>query len=374
MTARVPFAERGGAMRGLADLVTGCYPAFLFGGKVGSLLPVFYFHEVTRESFGTQLQFLADNGYSTITSDAIARWVVDGVSPGPRAVGLTFDDAWASVWTVAMPLLRRFSFRATLFAIPGRIADAPDVRPERSDGAGPRPEAPSASPFATWPELRAMHRSGVIDVQSHTLSHALIFSNDKIVDYVTPDYAGSPVLDRPVASANGEIRFVAPEALGTPLYVGRSRMSDARRFLPDAGVAERCCAHVARCGGARFFTRSGWRAELDRLARTGGSTFEDDAARIAWIEKELVEARALLQERLGTDSVRHVALPWGVAGRLARQALRATGHETAYAQQPFSRLGIGTGDDRYQLTRLNGRFLTCLPGHGRRWFLSAPTH
>ena len=49
MTARVPFAERGGAARGILDLVTGCYPAFLFGGSIGDQLPVFHFHNVTRE-------------------------------------------------------------------------------------------------------------------------------------------------------------------------------------------------------------------------------------------------------------------------------------------------------------------------------------
>ena len=44
----IPFGERGGTARGLLDLATGCYPAFLFGGGLGDLLPVFHFHDVTR--------------------------------------------------------------------------------------------------------------------------------------------------------------------------------------------------------------------------------------------------------------------------------------------------------------------------------------
>ena len=59
MTA-VPFAERGGAVRGLLDLATGCYPAFLFGGPVGAL-PVFHFHDVTRAWLEPRLQYLVDN-------------------------------------------------------------------------------------------------------------------------------------------------------------------------------------------------------------------------------------------------------------------------------------------------------------------------
>src|SRR5580704_15549401 len=122
MTA-VPFAERGGAVRGLLDLATGCYPAFLFGGSVGAL-PVFHFHEVTRGWLEPRLNYLVDNGYRTVACDEIARLVISGVHPGPQAVALTFDDAWASAWTVAMPLLLRLKLRATLFAIPARIADA----------------------------------------------------------------------------------------------------------------------------------------------------------------------------------------------------------------------------------------------------------
>jgi hypothetical protein len=68
--------------------------------------------------------------------------------------------------------------------------------------------------------------------------------------------------------------------------------------------------------------------------------------------------------------VKHVAMPWGVSGTVARQALEATGHELAFAERPFLRRAIRAGDDRYQLMRLNGRFLTCLPGRGRQWFFS----
>jgi polysaccharide deacetylase len=371
MTPRVPFAERGGPVRGLVDLVTGCYPAFLFGGSVDRALPVFHFHDVTRESFEPQLQYLVDNRYRTVSSDEIARLVIDGISPGPQTVGLTFDDGWASVWTVATPLLRRFDLRAILFAIPGRISDAPIVRPTIDDRALAANPRSTESPFVTWSELRAMHQSGIIDVQSHTRTHAMIFSDQRATGFVTPEYSREPFLNRPVAASNGHLSFVEPEALGTPLYLPRSRMSDARRFVADSESAERCREHVARNGGAAFFGRAGWRQELDVLAAAGKGVFEDDKTRAAWIHGELIEGRALLNDGLGTSTVRHVALPWGIAGQIARRALADTGHGVAFAQRPLKRLGIRAGDDRYELTRLNGKFVTCLPGRGRKWFLSA---
>jgi hypothetical protein len=350
MTSRVPFAERGGALRGLVDLTTGCYPSFLFGGSLGGTLPVFHFHDVTRQWLEPRLQYLVDNGYRTVTCDGIARLVIDGVSPGPKAVALTFDDAWASAWSVATPLLKRFQLKAILFAIPGRIHD-------------------EQNSFVSWAELRQMHASGVWDIQSHTRSHAMIFQDSRITSFVTPQYRRAPLLERPMVRST----FLSADALGTPLYSQRSRMSDACRYIPDEMMADRCRRHVAENGGEHFFDRPGWRSKLREIAHgmnAASQRFETDQERAAAIRDELAEGRALLNERLGTTAVCHVALPWGIAGAETRRALTETGHQLAFAERPLKRRGIRAGDDRHGLMRLNGKFLTCLPGVGRKWFFS----
>jgi hypothetical protein len=354
MTGHVPFAERGGPLRGVLDLATGCYPAFLFGGSLGDLLPAFHFHDVTRDWLEPRLQFLVDNGYRTVSCDEIARLVIDGVSPGPRRVALTFDDAWESVYSVALPLLKQYSLTAILFAIPGRIADA----------AG-------ESPFVTWSQLREIYASGVFDVQSHTRSHAMIFSDAEVIDFVTPAYRAEPFLNRPVTSTNGHVDAIGPDALGTRLFTRRSRMSDARRHLPDPSVDDKCRAHVVKHGGVAFFSRDGWQRELHAIAGTDNvERNESDETRARAIRDELAAGRAILNEQLCTDTVTHVALPWGISGVITREALQATGHTMAFAERPFLRRAIRAGDDRFQLMRLNGRFLTCLPGRGRKWFLT----
>ena len=98
---RVPFDERGGPLRGGLDLACGRFPAFLFGGSTAGLVPVFHLHDVTADWLEPRLQFLAENGYRTVTCDELARFVIDGVDLGPKRVGLSFDDGWASMWTVA---------------------------------------------------------------------------------------------------------------------------------------------------------------------------------------------------------------------------------------------------------------------------------
>jgi hypothetical protein len=372
--ARVPFAERGGALRGVVDLATGCYPSFLFGGSLGRALPVFHFHDLTREYLEPRLQYLVENAYRTVTCDEIARFVIDGTSPGSRAVALTFDDAWASAWTVATPLLKQYELKAILFAIPGRVHDGTaDRSGPTTANVGADPRVRPEDPFVTWAQLRDMHASGIWDVQSHTLSHAMIFSDSEAVGFVTPDYRHEPLLERPLTSVNGHLAFLPPEALGTPLYQRRSRMTDARRFLADEAIAERCREHVAQNGGERFFDRPHWDRELRAVEAKGRpevERFESDEARAAAIRAELSDGRALLNTKLGSTTVRHVALPWGIAGESTRNAVAATGHELAFAERPLRSRVVRAGDDRHQLMRLNGKFLTCLPGRRRRWFFS----
>ena len=363
-TAHVPFAERGGPLRGLVDLATCRYPAFIFGGPVGRLLPVFHLHEVTLARLEPKLRYLAEHGYRTVTSDAIDRFVRDGVHPGRRTVALCFDDAHASLWTVAAPLLRRYGFQAITFAIPGRIAEAAAVRPTIDD---PEP-APAAPPgdFVTWTELRALATGGVIDVQCHGHAHSKIFCRDTLHGFVTPHVAAWHPLDRPLLFGDAAGVYLQPEDLGAPLYVQRSRLSDARRYVDDGGAHDRCVAHVRNHGGVSFFDRRGWEAELRALAGRGGAgAFETDDERRAAIYEDLDRAQAVLRDRLRINPVRHLCFPWEVAGVIANGAARALGFRTAFSDRLFGLRAVRAGDDPWRLMRLNGKFISSLPRRRR---------
>jgi hypothetical protein len=367
----VPFAERGGRWRGVLDLATGTYPAFLFGGRLGDQLPVFHIHEVTPASLEPLLSHVAENGYQPVTADEVARFVRTGRLPRPRAIGLTFDDARASVWTVACPLLKRYGLRAITFAIPVRVNEAASVRPTLENGApAPGSEDDSDVPFATWPELKALQTSGVIEVQSHTLTHAAIFCASQPAGFVTPAYAGGPRLNRPLLSGEGPLEFLEPAQLGAPLFPWRSRMSDGLRFLVNREVVDRLVSHVAERGGAAFFERPGWDTELRALVPATSGTFESPDERERAIVRELGEAREVLDGRLGAGATKHIALPWGVSGPITRRHLEQAGYETAYAERLFHPKRIRGGFDPYWLMRLNGKFIPCLPGRHRRTFFS----
>jgi hypothetical protein len=370
MTTGVPFEERGGKLRGVVDLAAGRYPSFLLGGPIGDLLPVFHFHDVTRADLEAKLSFLADNGYRTVTAAEIAAYVRRETLLKGRFVGLCFDDAWASLWTMAAPLLKQHGMTAIAYAIPARIVDAAGCRAtldDRPAADADVPHEPEGSPFVTWPELRRLSASGVIDVQCHTDSHSMVFSSSALRDFVTPRYASTPLLNRPQLVGRPALRFLNAGELGAPLYPARSRMSDGRRTIVPLDVHERCVELVRREGGAAFFSRADWRSALDRLAEAkSGAVVESEADQRREIEEELDRGRATLNDRLGIRSVNHVCLPWGVSGYRTAEALARLGYRSAFANRLRGIHAVRQGDNPYWLKRLSNRHIFALPGRGRR--------
>ena len=323
----------------MLDLLAGRYPGFLFGLPVGRALPVFHFHETTPEALEPPFRYLAENGYRTLVSDDVARIVRDGAAPPPRSVMLAFDDAWASLWLVAGPLLKRHGLRAVTYAIPGRMSDATTVRPTLDDGPVDAEAADrAADPFVSWAELRALSSSGVVDVQSHTWSHSMVYCGSEIVGHVDAAFAAEPFLNRPRLNTADPPQFLDAAIIGAPLYARRSRMSDAPRYLPG------------RDGGGRWETL--------------------DEQRIA-IDYELDYGRQALQSRLGIK-VDHICLPWGVSGLVTAAALNRHGFSTAFANRMSGRYVVANGDHPFFLKRLHSRHIFALPGRGRTPFVTFP--
>jgi len=365
----IPFQERKSRLRGVLDLASGCYPRFLFGGNTGKCLPVFHVHESHPASLEPYFNYLADNGYQTVDSDAIAALVLRGVHPGPKSVAICFDDAWASLWVVVAPLLKKYGLRAITYVSPGRVPSLADPRPQW-DGQLPfdRPGIDrSEVPFTTWAELRSLHESGLVDVQSHSWRHAMIYCDSRIIDFLKPEQKNHPhhfpLVDTPYGT-----RFISPLDLGAPIYAMRSRLSDARRWVAP-GAFSACTSMVRSRGGADFFSQPGWRDELLTCAGQGGAgRWESTEEQEANILEELVRARELLEAGLRAKPVRHLCFPWAIAGRHAVRLSKVAGYETAFSDRLWGVRAVRQGDPPYQLMRLKHQMIFCLPGKGRSWF------
>ncbi len=362
MNAKIPFQERKTKSRGVLDLLSGSYPGFLFSQPVRHLLPVFHFHDCTGPYLEPYLVYLAENGYHTVTSDALGRFVRDGVDPGDRTVVLCFDDAWASLWTVVAPLLRKYGMTAITYAIAGRVPDAAKPRPVDS--------VAGAFALASWPELKALNDEGIVDVQAHTYSHAMIFCDARPAGFLAPDSSVS-YLSMPALDFTPDPVFLDACMLGAPLYLRRSRMSDAFRYIDDAGVREACIKHVHAGGGVAFFEDPARRVELFRIASTARGRMESAVERESAIWQELVRSREVLEAKLKSPRIRQICFPWGICGRLAGELVQKAGYETAVADTLFGKRYAAARYNPYRIMRLKHQFIFCLPGAGRRTFINA---
>lgn len=369
MNGYIPFSERNTPWRAGLDLVTGCYPAFLFGGTLGRWLPVFHFHEATVAGLEPYLLYLVENGYRTVTSEAVSAYARRGVHPGPNSVVLCFDDAWASLWTVAAPLLRKHGLQAITYVSPARMRDLPSVRPtiESPEGAQADIDA-SGTPFTSWDELRALHGAGTVDIQAHTLGHTMIYSDSIIGGFVTPGFLRHPHLYPLVNTGAGE-RYLTPADLGAPLYTQRSRYSAALRYDNPAAFTA-CVQRVRENGGVKYFERPDWASELRKLAASCEGRQETPAQRDAAIFDDLLAARQQLNDRLNTDTVRHMCFPWAIASKPGEFAAAKAGYVTAFGDRLLGRRSVRAGDPPYRLMRLKHQHIYCLPGKGRRTVFS----
>lgn len=111
---------------------------------------------ISYEQFAAQMEWFSQNGYSTITTDELHRFIATGEIENPRSFLPIFDDNWyESVKERVLPLMRKYGFTATLALYTNGIYD-------KADRA------------FTWEELRQWEAEGVVDVQSHSVSHPLI--------------------------------------------------------------------------------------------------------------------------------------------------------------------------------------------------------
>lgn len=103
---------------------------------------------ITPELFAHQMAFLAKAGIPVVP--------LKDVREHAGAVALTFDDAYHNVYREALPVLARYNYPATVFAISGQ---------------GPAQLGPGSSlPRMSWDELREASRCQV-EIGAHTVTH-----------------------------------------------------------------------------------------------------------------------------------------------------------------------------------------------------------
>lgn len=117
---------------------------------------------VSRDLFASQLDWLRQWGYQTLSLEALFSGLQGGQRLQGKPVVITFDDCPASLLDFAVPELARRGMTATFFAVAGKLGGSNDW------------DADQGSPqvrLMDEDELRQLVTQG-FEVGSHSLSHA----------------------------------------------------------------------------------------------------------------------------------------------------------------------------------------------------------
>lgn len=349
-------------------------PSFCAGRWPTSLaVPVVMYHAVDRRWLAGELQYLKDNGYETISADALVD-ALEGraVELPKRPIVITFDDGHRSLYTDAWPLLRSFRFQAISFICPWWVRE--------DDGSADQPLDDHAHPMgrcATWAELREMSDAGVIDVQAHTFAHQQIWVDGVVRGFVTPSepsrYVAWERFDDPPSAPN--------PPLGWPVLTHASRFSHRRRFLPELTPMRACAEHVQANGGSSFFSRPDWQHELsDLLCAQPGvhcageqiilpGTLETPEQRADALRRDLQQTREIIESKLGRE-VRHLCFPWNEGDLDATRIARECGFRSGFRRTINGRDVCQVHDEPMYIVRFKSdvsqQAVRCLPGRHRR--------
>lgn len=135
----------------------------------GQSAVVFLYHHVDKTTpastsidpklFSEQMEYLRRQGFKVWPLDKIADYVIKKKSFPERVVGISFDDAYVSVYRSAWPILKRLKFPFTVFTATAYISE-------------------QETRYASWSQLREMVSSGLAGIGHHSHGHDhLIFRN-----------------------------------------------------------------------------------------------------------------------------------------------------------------------------------------------------
>lgn len=107
---------------------------------------------LTPEKLEMQIKWLQENNYTVIPlKDLVSYLQGKNIKLPDRAVVITADDGWESVYKYMYPLVKKYQIPVTLFIYPETISHGIHAM--------------------TWAQLKELQKTGLFDIQCHTYGH-----------------------------------------------------------------------------------------------------------------------------------------------------------------------------------------------------------
>lgn len=146
----------------IAALIVFGFAVFAFYSPPSGI-PVLNYHQindvdenlltVSTTEFETQMAWLEENGFHTITASELINFLEGKGSLPERPVLITFDDGYIDNYQCAFPILKKHNMKACIFLISEYVSLYPN--------------------YLTWEQLAEMQAAG-IEFGSHTVDHNVL--------------------------------------------------------------------------------------------------------------------------------------------------------------------------------------------------------
>ena len=112
---------------------------------------------ISPAQFRRHLEYLRDNGFTVIGLDTLISSLRSGRQLPDRAVAISFDDGYISIYEQAFPMLQTFDYPFSLFLSTQPINDG-------------------QSNYMSWQQIREMTDAGVV-IGNHMIDHPYMLEN-----------------------------------------------------------------------------------------------------------------------------------------------------------------------------------------------------
>jgi peptidoglycan/xylan/chitin deacetylase (PgdA/CDA1 family) len=120
---------------------------------------------VGKDDFDAQMKYLKQNGYHVISMDQLLDFIDYKEQLPKKSIVITFDDAWGSIFDIALPILIKYGFTATFFIYTDFIGGGKAM---------------------SWKQIETLSKIG-FDIQCQTKSHrnlAVPKKNESMKEYL----------------------------------------------------------------------------------------------------------------------------------------------------------------------------------------------
>ena len=301
-----------------------------------SSVPVIYYHSVKHKVnnnwihpyitmplnlFQRHMKLIKNLGMKTIFMDDLYSHL-NGEKKLPfNALNIHFDDGYLDNFVFAFPLLKKYKLKATIWVNP-EFVDNSDrrIRPTLEDywnGNKTLNELNEYDGVLNWEEMKLMEQSGLVEIQSHTMTHTKYPISDKIVDFYSPttkiDWLHWNLFpeDKPYffTKSKKDIPF------GYPIY--ESAPSNIAQKCEESGeLTKEIVEYVNNNGGKNFFNKNNWKEELFSISSNfkGNKSVtyirESEKDFKLRVKSELLESKRIIENNLD-KKVYHVCWPFG---------------------------------------------------------------